>query len=90
MTFIKRFLYLSFGMIVLSFWFVHWDISNIFEINPSITTWKYYCDTVLTTDIDYVSDEYAWFEFNLNFDTWALTLVHDSINWDFVNDTSSS
>lgn len=87
MTFIKRFLYVSLFMMVLSFSYVYAGISNLFEMDPAIITWKYYCDTTLTTNINYVSDAYTTFEFFIKFDTWAVTLSHDSINSYFDQDT---
>ncbi len=90
MSFIKNISYLLLLMAVMSLWFTHWAISNIFEINPNVATWKYYCNTTFTTDIDYVSDVYSSFEFNIKFDTWALTLSHNSTNPDFTNDLSNN
>lgn len=90
MNFIKRFSYLSLLVLFMWLWFVHWDISNLLEISPSSTTGKYYCNTTLTTNIDYVSDAYSSFEFNMKFNTGALILSHNSINSEFTNDTSSS
>lgn len=86
MTLIKNFLYVLLFVLILSFSYVYAWISNLLEISPSTTTWKYYCNTQLTTEIDYVSDEYAGFEFYMEFNTWALSFESTSVHSDFVND----
>ena len=91
MRFIKKVSYLLFILFVLVSWIVcAWDISNILKISPNISTWMYYCNSTLTTNVDYVATEYAGFEFNIKFDTWALVLSHVSTNSDFSFDVSNS